>query len=936
MNQGNLKQYLSQLLLLVSVDHFESTEEGDELSSIINPIKLILAGESSSLLKSTEYSNLMFSEQATTILSKYPDEPLLFVINEFLDEVAKNFQYCFGNELGSTHLQLVAIALLQTFIQANFTGPSVDMESRQFLFSNCNEKMLQVDAIKSLTIEGQQAYDLTIDPLYLVLSLTIFEKLMGIPHNHSLLNWNPEISLDVLTEETGKIVGGDIQQNPLKASLQWWRARALQVHLSILSEPSNILSTICSILLNPTLPNSISPETDNTYQIQKHIRLIYYLECARSGIQSQTEHLSIPYLIKARKVSELQLILSGAKAKRTKHQTFSTSNLIILAKSAKNTSIYSMESFDDKPQNFELESEILLERPQFESLENLTFDDEQGNIKRIKFDTVNNLEDEPEKLLPIAIKEDLIPPELRALDPNNQPILTDLDSIQLLLRLTTIKQTSPSQNPIVDEELMAIVSRIIYASSDENKRTNWSVFSRALWERSLLETNKSKTIERGILQMTSLVEETAIKIKLKIIPEEEKSSPVSSRLRFIHQIPLMPQWTMNIKLAEKYMSLGVIRSAIEIYERLQLFSDAALCYAAVGEEKTAEKILIERIKTNPDDARAISILGDIKQDPNLWLKAWEIGRYSKAKVSLSKYYYSPPKGSGLAKNLDLSIKHMFDALTVSPLIFDNWYFYGCCGLETGQFELASEAFTRCVTLDDTSSHSWSNLATSLIKLDKLKPAFNALKKAIRSGQEKRSWKIFENYLIVAMKLNEWNDVLYATREIIDIRRDEGEVVIDIDVIEKLVQILLGNEYDENSRQSNFQSSCIDLICNVVPELVTTSHRLWRIVAKVELWRKRPWAALECYEKAFRVLLQSSELGYSETIWNEAVEACSDLIAAYESLGELPGKHNAQDVVCKDWKYKSKTSIRSLMSKGKSMWEDSPGWIKLLEMKLELN
>ena len=52
--------------------------------------------------------------------------------------------------------------------------------------------------------------------------------------------------------------------------------------------------------------------------------------------------------------------------------------------------------------------------------------------------------------------------------------------------------------------------------------------------------------------------------------------------------------------------------------------------------------------------------------------------------------------------------------------------------------------------------------------------------------------------------------------------------------------------------------------------------------------KRPWAALECHEKAYRVMVHNPELESSETIWNEIVDACEDLVSAFESLGELPG------------------------------------------------
>lgn len=445
--------------------------------------------------------------------------------------------------------------------------------------------------------------------------------------------------------------------------------------------------------------------------------------------------------------------------------------------------------------------------------------------------------------------------------------------------------------------------------------------------------------------MTSLVEEIGIKIKSRAFPRESNThsgteeSITASRLRFIHVLPLVPQWDLDISLAEKYMSIGVLKSAVEIYERLGMPCETALCYAAVDNEKEAEKILLQRINLRPDDARAISILGDIRQDPDLWQKAWDISKYSKAKASLSHFYYSPPKGSGLTKNLELALHNMRECLTVSPLNYENWFFYGCCGLEAGNFELASEAFSRCVSLDDTNSHAWSNLATSLLKLNRTKAAFNALKKAIRNSAETNtSWRIYENYLTVAAKLNEWDDVLFAARELVKIKsKSGGEGSLDMPVIEKLVELLVTSEYptDETARLSHFQTSCIDLVCNILPKVITRSSRAWRLVAKVQLWRKRPWDAIECHEKAFRALVQRPELGNDETAWNDAVEGCEDLVSAYESLGDLPGKYGPDSVVCSDWKFKARSSVRTLLSKGKTSWEDSDGWVRLQNLKLEL-
>ncbi|KAK6458546.1 uncharacterized protein RJT20DRAFT_6822 [Scheffersomyces xylosifermentans] len=935
-----LRQYLSSLVLSLPIEHFpkpSSESEAIDLS-IYNSIEYILKGKSSELITHVEFEDLIVSSNAKKALSNFPETPLIEVLHQYCDAVVEEFKNKFNDEsITSVQLQLTAIAFLQVFIQLNFTGPGVGFTSRELLFSDVDEELLQFEAIKLLNIEGQQAYDLISDPLFLIIAELLFEKLMGISSKFSLIAKDKSITLEELVEATGKAIEGT-EGNPIAASLQWWRSRALQVHLSVVSEPPNSLVSITSLLLNPSVPNSLMPAAENMPEIQKLIQMLFFLECARGGIHGQTEHLSIPFLTKAKKLSEFSFLLSGAKAKRTKFQQFHTSALIVLAKS-KSTSVYDVED-SENPESFNLDSDLLLEKPQYESLDDLDNGDDSTN-KRIKLDFASigndSSEEEEEKLLPIALRQENIPAELKELDPNDQPPLSELDNLQLLLRLVIIRQTSPAQNELVKEEMMAVVSRILYTSS---KTCNWTLFSRALWERSLLETNKSRTIERGILQMTSLVEEIGIKIKTRVLPsaKNEEISPASTRLRFIHQLPLLPQWQMDAQLAEKYMSLGVFKSAIDIFERLQLTCEAALCYAATDNEVEAERILIERIQKHPEDARAVSILGDVRQDPELWLKAWEIGRYSKAKCSLSHYYYGPPKSSGLTKNLDLALMHMNDCLTSNPLSYENWFFYGCCGLESSQFELASEAFTRCVSLDDSNSHAWSNLASALIKLDKTRPAFNALKKAIRSGGDNKSWRIYENYLTVAARLNEWNDVLIAARELIEIRaKSDGELTIDIPVLEKLTEILVSTEYprDAEARMTYYQSACIDLICNVLPTVITSSARCWRIVARVELWRSKPWAALECHEKAYRALSQKAELEFEEPVWNEAVDACADLVGAYESLGERPGKHGADDLVCKDWKYKAKTTVRSLMSKGKSMWEDSEGWERLQGLKEEL-
>ncbi|SMN22446.1 similar to Saccharomyces cerevisiae YNL313C EMW1 Essential conserved protein with a role in maintaining cell wall integrity [Maudiozyma saulgeensis] len=896
----------------------------------------VLVSSNSDVLKDVESSNAQYATHLLNGNSELVIQSILNQLNQRIDlsnvsnademvSLTRSFLMEYFKE--NTTLSLYfAIALLQCFIQNNYTGPFIDVDIFRLLYSTQQEEIsiYQKYLIQSLTILGQPAYELLSNPECLVLALLLLEILTD---SQTLFNDQNNTDDLILPE----IVPGC---DGLLAIANWWRARALLAHLSVIPEPTGNQPSVAAAIMSTidiahSIVNALPVEVGEDFK--KKIYTIYYLENIKTSLAINTEHLCLPSLTKVKKLTNFEFVLTGARAKRTKFQETGHSGLIILAHSSTQD-----ESIDDSdpnnPENFTLESDLLLEKPIFDSIGSEPLDEQI--IKRQKIDPEseeNNGIDE-DRILPMAIRQEYIPKSLQDLNPNEQPTLSNLDVIQLLLRVYVIRQTSPARDPLVEEELSAIVSRIIY----QKGQANWTLFSRSLWERSILETNKAKTVERGLLQMQSLVEELGLMIQTRMIPQsqDEVNNCSAPRLKYIYQLPFMPRWELDARLAEKYMSLGVLRSAVEIYDRLHMWCEAALCYAAVGDEKQAEEILTKRLTDAPDDARAYSILGDIRQDPSLWEKSWSIGKYVNAKNSLARYYYRPPKESGVAQDFDVVLGHLNDSLRQYPLSFDTWYFYGCVALECGKLNVASEAFSRCVSLDDTHSMAWSNLSASYIQQDKLKEAYSCLKRAVGFDSQK-NWRIWENFMIVSFRLNEWNDVLTACKQLVSIKRDkQGEGSVDMPVVEKLAELLISTDYSED-KQDYFQRNSIEFICVTLPSLITTNDRLWKIVAKVELWRKRPWASLDCHEKAYRVTLHNPAVDTEEIAWNNTIDACEDLVAAYESLGEREGKYGAGSVVCKDWKYKARSTIKALISKGKGRWDGTDGWERLMEIRSQL-
>ncbi|CCF57170.1 hypothetical protein KAFR_0C01770 [Kazachstania africana CBS 2517] len=874
----------------------------------LNYARNILSGDSYLVVEN------LFEQTGKKIEVENPssEDSTLHAISQFISE---NFQSNFSASL------LLAIALLQCFIQNNFTGPSTPTDLFNIMFQTSERELVNEALLQSLAVSGQPAYELMDNPECIVLALILLEKITNQPSLFDVLRNGEEVAIPEIsgTETSG-----------LLSSAHWWRQRAISLHLSLLPEPSGHQPIVASAIMSSIdICHSITKDlpADVTDAFKKNLYTIYYLENVKVSLAINTEHLCLSIFNKSEKLTDFQFVLTGARAKRTKFQQTGHAGLIILAQSNTHDEKDAVSSIT--PESFELNSELLLERPHFDSIGSEPLDEQI--VKKQKFEN-NGLEDE--RLLPLAIRQESIPEVLKSLDPNDQPLLSNYDSIQLLLRLYTIRQTSPAKDPLVEEELSALISRIVYQDGPKN----WTIFSRSLWERSILETNKAKTIERGLLQMQSLVEELGLKIQTRLVPQNEddiSQSPVP-RLKYIHQLPFIPRWNLDSQLAEKYMSLGLLRSAVEIYDRLHMCCESALCYAAVGDEKNAEEILVARIEENPKDARAYSILGNIRQDPSLWEKSWEIGKYVNAKNSLGRYYYNPPANSGITRDYSVALKHLNDSLRQYPLSFETWYFYGCVALECGKMEVASEAFSRCVSLDESHPMSWSNLSAAYVELGKLKEAHSCLKRAVASDSQK-NWRIWENYMLVSVKLDEWDDVLLACKQLVHIKRDKvGEGSIDLPIVEKLVELLVSTDYREDTKQQNhFQRTCIEFVCVTLPSVITTSARLWSLVARVELWRRKPWSSLESHERSFRAISHNPDLEIDEKIWNETVEACEDLIAAYESLGEMEGRHGESSLVCRDWKYKARSTIKSLMSRGKGRWEDSDGWERLMEARRQL-
>lgn len=764
-----------------------------------------------------------------------------------------------------------AIACLETFIQVNFTGPFFDLTISDDLNKSC---------LSYLASDGESAFSLAYYPSLLVASLVAFEDLKS-------------TTTDPCIEYFSK----------------WWYSRAIVIRQSLLTGISNTLYTdFVENLPDVAELDNLASKFGWSAQDVHDLKVRLLAEIARADLVFDQEHKAKAAINRAKAQSHLKTLLTGYKGKKTKFQSKAVSQLVYIAKSHINETDVSKQTIEATPlpTNLELNSDLLLEKPMFD--QTIAEEDEENR-------ETSEIDD-----------------ELKEIDPNQQPRLKDIDSALILLEAQCIKNSAPHKHALIQEELMAMVNRILEAPTSS---VNWTLFSRALWERSLLEADSSQTVERGVLQIQSLVEESGQgKITSYITQEGSQGGSVEERLSYIHQVVPLPRWALDIALAQKFMSIGMVKSATEVYERLEMWADVALCYAVTGQEATADQVMKKHLEKNPDDARAWCIYGDMTNNLEYWEKSWETGKYAAAKRAIGNYYYFPPKDSGVSRDLSLAAKNFRESLSVNPLHFNGWFIYGCIGLESENWETAAEAFTRCVSLDENDSKSWSNLASALLQMHRPQQAFNALQRAIRTDAELKNWRIWDNFVRVAIDLKEWQQAVYGTNRLVDIRgKKDGEACLDISTLEAIAQELVETDVKEASDPFKvFPQEAIKLLINKVPPLITSNPRLWKMVARVHIWLKQPWNALDDYEKAFRIVTNNPQLDENEAVWNDAVNACEDLVDAYTNFGEREGRMGEGSLVCKDWKFKARSAIRSLIGKGKLYWEDSEGWSRLAELK----
>ncbi|KAG5440064.1 hypothetical protein PCK2_000576, partial [Pneumocystis canis] len=148
--------------------------------------------------------------------------------------------------------------------------------------------------------------------------------------------------------------------------------------------------------------------------------------------------------------------------------------------------------------------------------------------------------------------------------------------------------------------------------------------------------------------------------------------------------------------------------------------------------------------------------------------------------------------------------------------------------------------------------------------------------------------------------------------------ERREKAIDIKILEILVEEIIKNQY--TGEEKGFLKYAIDLVVNIIPPLITSDPLLWKIVAKINIWRNKPSDALEAYIKSYHIWISKGNIDTNKDIWIGAVDSAMELVDAYKKFGSL--KDCSGNLIVPDWKFKARSVLQSLKGKGQLCWSDS--------------
>ncbi|XP_070696653.1 tetratricopeptide repeat protein 27 [Pempheris klunzingeri] len=628
--------------------------------------------------------------------------------------------------------------------------------------------------------------------------------------------------------------------------LPWWILRYVNLHQQILEA--------CSLQLLKLAHSSMDKVLKCQSLLSEHRNLAiqFHLECVYTSLTYYEYQPAKGHIQKAQELSGLNINMTGALGKRTHFQQKYLAQLILEVK-----------------------------RKQ----------DQPGRMGDEASPTPTPLASLPKDL---SLGDDTVLDQISLAEPD-QYELPDLSAEEqaVILGICTDFQRNNPVHKLTEEELLAFTSCIL------SQPKFWAVEVTALCLRTKLEKGKSRCVERAMMQTQAIADHF-----------EDQNCPVTERLKVFYCCQAPPKWAVQKHLATLLTDLGCTSSALLIYEKLELWEDAVICYERLGQHGKAEEIVRKELEKK-ETPGLYCLLGDILRDHQYYERAWELSGQRSARAMRSKALLH------LHNKEFQQCVHCFEqSLKINTMQLGVWFSLGCANFALESYEGAAKAFHRCVGLEPDNAEAWSNLSTAYIRLQQKNKAFRTLQEALKCNYE--HWQIWENFIVVSTDIGDFAEAIKAYHRLMDLRENYR----DIEILQILVRAVVGNLRDSQGAEAGALRSKLKELLGRVTSRHSSDAEIWRQYAL--LYGDGHSASPEDDEKALQFLSKAHRCEVQAGGWEKEPGVFKEVIKRAINMGGVTiscSKNKSNPTEALQMLSSTRLSLRSLATKAKQMHTD---------------
>lgn len=543
---------------------------------------------------------------------------------------------------------------------------------------------------------------------------------------------------------------------------------------------------------------------------QKKLTMVFCTEAAVSYAYYFEVKNSRSYLEKAKHVSNLEFRLTGALGKRTYHQENELPQLLLDVR--------------HKDDGYDINAPLLTE---------------PNNFPRN-----------------VPLRDDTVMNDVKFSSEASTEVLLTAEDSSLLLAVCILSKSISAPDALRDEEIMAYVERML------SMPTAWSVQFSALFQRCLLECKSTRRVERSMSQLQSLVD---------AVKSSEPNVAVRQVLFFGVVMPSI--WEVEKQLGNLFFALGATKSALDIFIKYELWDDTVNCYNKIGRRDRAEKVIMKLLEKE-ETAHLYCLLGDATQDPEHYVKAWELSGHSSARAqrSLGLFYYNK-------KEFQEAIPYLQKSAELNAIQLNVWFALGYSAMQVENYALSVKAYKRVATLDPESLEAWNNMASAYIHMGDKPKAWRVLQEALKCSYD--NWRVWENYLLVCMDVGAFDECINSWHRLIDIKGKHS----DGKIAKLLVRVVAEGIPDIHGQPgAHLKPKLLELFGRVTSG-VTNDADIWYSYGSLyQLSSEDPGTTVEDTERMLQFFQKSFRCHNQGQSWEKDPTACREhLIRSRELL-----------------------------------------------------